>query len=50
MRSIPFVKLQGSGNDFVLLETASRSRIPMSKPFIEKMCDRRFGVGADGVL
>ncbi|MFB3919394.1 MAG: diaminopimelate epimerase [Candidatus Velamenicoccus archaeovorus] len=50
MRSIPFVKLQGSGNDFVLLEPNSRSRIPMSKPFIEKICDRRFGVGADGVL
>ncbi len=50
MRGISFVKLQGSGNDFVLLEQRSRSRLQMSKPFIEKICDRRFGVGADGVL
>ncbi|MDD5020147.1 MAG: diaminopimelate epimerase, partial [Candidatus Omnitrophica bacterium] len=50
MKSVPFVKLQGSGNDFVLLEPGPRPRFQVSKPFIEKICDRKFGVGADGVL
>jgi diaminopimelate epimerase len=43
-----FTKLQGSGNDFVLVE-ANRARRNWSKLAIA-MCDRHFGVGADGLL
>jgi len=43
-----FTKLQGSGNDFVLLE-AGQSLCDWSQLAIA-MCDRHFGIGADGLL
>jgi diaminopimelate epimerase len=43
-----FTKLQGSGNDFVLLE-AGQSRRDWSQLAIA-MCDRHLGIGADGLL
>ncbi len=43
-----FTKLQGSGNDFVLLE-ADESRRDWAELAIA-MCDRHFGIGADGLL
>jgi len=41
-----FVKMQGSGNDFVLFE----GPYSPSKENIVAWCDRRTGIGADGVL
>ena len=43
-----FTKVQGSGNDFVLLE-ADESRQDWSRLAVA-MCDRHFGIGADGLL
>ncbi|MGH8913329.1 MAG: diaminopimelate epimerase, partial [Acidimicrobiia bacterium] len=46
MSRFEFTKMQGLGNDFVVLEGPA-------KPSVEdvvRLCDRRFGVGADGVL
>lgn len=43
-----FTKLQGAGNDFVLVETADTQR-EWSEVAIA-ICDRHFGVGADGLL
>jgi diaminopimelate epimerase len=43
-----FAKLQGSGNDFVLLEAGQFQR-DWSRLAIA-MCDRHFGIGADGLL
>jgi len=44
-----FTKLQGLGNDFVLLD--ARAGLPEGLPALAvKMCHRRFGVGADGIL
>jgi len=43
-----FTKLQGAGNDFVLIETSDAER-DWSQLAIA-MCDRHFGVGADGLL
>ena len=43
-----FTKVHGAGNDFVLLEAGSKQR-DWSKVAIA-MCDRHFGVGADGLL
>ncbi len=43
-----FTKVQGSGNDFVLLE-AGESKRDWSRLAIS-MCDRHFGIGADGLL
>jgi diaminopimelate epimerase len=49
---IPFVKLQGNGNDFVLIDEMGGPIIPdeMKGDFARLYCDRRFGIGADGVL
>jgi len=43
-----FVKMHGTGNDFVLLETRGEER---DWPRLaQAMCDRHFGVGADGLI
>jgi diaminopimelate epimerase len=43
-----FTKLQGAGNDFVLVETSDMKR-DWSQLAVA-ICNRRFGVGADGLL
>ena len=51
--SIPFLKVQGAGNDFLLIdalgENAHRNQIDWSA-VAPRICDRHFGVGADGIL
>ncbi len=42
-----FHKLSGAGNDFVLLARAPRAGLPS---LARRLCDRRRGVGADGLL
>lgn len=43
-----FTKLQGSGNDFILVETDDTSRD--WSPVAIAMCDCHFGIGSDGLL
>lgn len=43
-----FTKLQGAGNDFILVETNS-TRGDWSR-LARAMCDRHYGIGADGLL
>ena len=49
---IRFTKLQGNGNDFIVIDEWDRTVIPdeMKGQFSACYCDRRFGIGADGVL
>jgi diaminopimelate epimerase len=49
---IPFTKLHGNGNDFVLIDEHEKIIIPdeMKGQFAALYCDRRFGIGADGVI
>ncbi|MCX7924242.1 MAG: diaminopimelate epimerase [Fimbriimonadales bacterium] len=49
--SLRFFKLQGAGNDFVLLDTMQQP-LPTedTATLARRLCDRRFGVGADGLL
>jgi diaminopimelate epimerase len=49
---IPFAKLHGNGNDFIMIDEYSRPVIPdeMKGQFAAIYCDRRFGIGADGVI
>lgn len=49
---IRFTKLHGNGNDFILIDEYKNEIIPeYSKPaFARKYSNRRFGIGADGVL
>jgi len=49
---IPFTKLHGNGNDFVMIDEYEKIIIPddMKGQFSAIYCDRRFGIGADGVI
>ncbi|MDE2083028.1 MAG: diaminopimelate epimerase [Burkholderiales bacterium] len=46
---LPFTKMQGAGNDFVVLD-ATRRPIELTPAQVRRLADRRFGVGADQVL
>ncbi len=46
---IHFHKYQATGNDFVVIDNRTGG-YSFSKEQIEKICDRRFGVGADGLM
>lgn len=45
-----FFKYEGAGNDFVILDNMSGRYDAMERSSIARLCDRRFGVGADGLL
>lgn len=47
-----FTKLQGNGNDFILIDEYECVAIPdeMKAEFAQIYLDRRFGIGGDGVL
>ncbi len=47
MHAIAFDKYQGLGNDFVVVEGTEETASPA---LAQRMCDRRLGVGADGIL
>jgi len=46
---VHFYKYQAAGNDFVLLDNR-KGNITLTKEQIAKICHRRFGIGADGVI
>ena len=45
---LPFSKYEGLGNDFIVVDVADERVIPPERA--AQLCDRRFGIGADGVL
>jgi len=49
---LEFMKLHGNGNDFILIDEYGCRCIPdeMKAQFAALYCDRRFGIGGDGVL
>ncbi|WP_298707938.1 diaminopimelate epimerase [Chitinophaga sp.] len=47
---IHFYKYQGTGNDFVILDNRNGDYAGLTTEQIEHLCDRRFGIGADGLM
>ena len=47
---INFFKYQGTGNDFVLLDNRKNIYSSLTTDQIRRLCDRRFGIGADGLM
>lgn len=44
-----FFKYQGAGNDFIVIDDR-KGDFPESVDLVERLCDRRFGIGSDGIL
>ena len=44
-----FYKYQGTGNDFIIIDNRTNN-IQLSKLQVNKLCDRHFGIGADGLM
>ncbi len=52
-REIPFTKMVGAGNDFLIVDAVHRrfGSLKAQWPAVARaMCDRRYGIGADGLL
>ncbi|MGB3585782.1 MAG: diaminopimelate epimerase [Tunicatimonas sp.] len=50
MDSLHFYKYQGAGNDFVIFDNRDRVFPSEDTALISRLCDRRFGVGGDGII
>ncbi len=48
MDPLNFVKYEGAGNDFLVVEAASERAVSPERAIA--LCDRHYGIGADGVL
>ena len=46
---LKFEKYQGAGNDFIIINNTDKSA-DLSPEMIQKLCDRHFGIGADGLI
>lgn len=45
-----FFKYHGTGNDFVIIDNRNGHDLKLSQDQVKKLCDRKFGIGADGLM
>ena len=48
--TLPFYKYQGTGNDFIIVDHRKPLFDAQDTQLITRLCDRKFGVGADGLI
>ena len=48
---LPFIKYQGTGNDFIIIDDWDMQWVyRLGQKEVQRLCDRHFGVGADGLM
>ncbi len=47
---LEFYKFQGTGNDFVIIDNRSNTFPKENTQLVAQLCNRRFGIGADGLI
>lgn len=47
---VHFSKYHGTGNDFILIDGRERDNSFLDKKLIRRLCERRFGIGSDGLI
>lgn len=47
--TVAFYKYQGTGNDFIIMDNRE-GKIELTEAQVNHLCDRRFGIGADGLM
>lgn len=50
MNQVLFTKMTGAGNDFIFIDRKINPDLVIDTTLIQKLCNRRFGVGADGLI
>jgi diaminopimelate epimerase len=50
MKNISFEKMSGAGNDFIMIDKAQNPDIALTNNNINRLCNRRNGIGADGII
>ena len=48
--TITFYKFEGTGNDFIMLDGRHTDYTVLTQAVIERLCNRHFGIGADGLI
>mmetsp|Transcript_37824 Transcript_37824/g.82898 ORF Transcript_37824/g.82898 Transcript_37824/m.82898 type:complete len:355 (-) Transcript_37824:1531-2595(-) len=48
--TVSFAKYEGLGNDFILIDDRDKSSPSLTPDQSERLCDRNFGIGGDGVI
>ncbi len=50
MLKVKFVKMTGAGNDFIVIDNRVNQSLSLNVENIKNLCDRKYGIGADGLI